>query len=83
MQQAWLYTYYRNSYSCVLTCQRRENGESQANRNVASEEAEFVNCFVFVPDGACEFAVAHRVDDDRHKEHSRGYNCGEKGASRM
>ena len=51
----------------TLTCQGRENGERQANRNVACEEAELADCFIvdcFIPDGSCEFAVAHKVDND-------------------
>ena len=57
--------------TAVLTCQRRENGECQANRNVAGEEAELADCFVAVPDCSRESAVADRVDDDQHEEAPR------------
>jgi hypothetical protein len=62
-----------------LTGQRRENGECHADCNVASKETEFADCFVFVPDGSREFAVAHRVDDDANEEDQRAKSCAVHG----
>ena len=62
----------------TLTCQGRENGERQANRNVACEKAELADRFVAVPDCSREFVVAHRIEDDCYKEAPSTQRCVER-----
>ena len=65
---------------CTYMLAKRENGEHQANCNFPGEEAEFVDCFVAVPDCFREFVVTNRVDDDPHEEKPSAQSCMEEDA---